>query len=424
MLTASDFTYLGASRMPLPPSGPGSYAYGAMTVRTKTDGTKTLLIDGPPNMTPAVSTNLFELSLGPFDPDPTTARRATLIKSWGDVWGATRQPIAPSTPAQTEGMLFDPATQTLFWTFGGYYDVDGVPRPVLGATQLYDDGHYVTAGPWSVADDAHTDVNRHRVRQYLVKIPDDFAAAYTGGRKLGLGAGLEPGNGAASWGPDLYAVAAPGMLDAPGSLPSTPCVGYTAQNRCTRPGNYIVPYNALCVNVPGKPDVPGCVDGPGNNIPPSSPQAGLWTSVDWVPCAASVITENVAGMVFLGAQARGAVWYGHWQIYDQTSGALAYTSDNPNTKGEQAQFRDPFVWLYDWNDMAKVALGVCQPWQIVPSSTFNLGTLSPMLKFGTMCQLHGAYFDPDTSRLYVSAWQAERYQQGTFLPIVYAFGIA
>jgi hypothetical protein len=83
---------------------------------------------------------------------------------------------------------------------------------------------------------------------------------------------------------------------------------------------------------------------------------------------------------------------------------VLYIYDPANSsKGTHAYPYVAFVWAYRAHDLARVAAGQAQPWELVPYATWSLP-----LPFGPTGnqQIAGAAYDPATQRIFISQYSA------------------
>ncbi len=384
VLTSSQFKLVGVQRLP---TTLDENPYGSLALRKLADGTIHFFVIG------RMGQSIFEVADGGFGTDFLTCPRATLVKNWGtSIYGSSRQPQSDAH-LESQGMFFDPAASTLFVTYANSYDVSPGNKPVLLAIQFNADGTTSASGPWQV------DVGQARVRNYLTALPDWFTA-YVGGRKLAAGAGLESGSANASWGPGLYAIDTP-PLGSPNPVPlaSMPLAFYPGTSpdadsfnrRYRRDSNYTPVHGTT-----GEPLTASTIQYP---LPTNG--GGYWTGSDYIRTACWIDTPTSSGMLFCGRLSYGSCWYGNPTLANGIKAACG------NAKGENASQYSPRWFLYDPVDLALVATGKQQSWQISPTEVFDPTTLLPGLKLGCHCLVNGACFDADTNNLYLCAPQVD-----------------
>jgi hypothetical protein len=188
------------------------------------------------------------------DPLPT----APILRHWGDIYqwrmaiGAsfeTRRPIFE----KPRGLWWDEEGGRLYWSYscGGADDgYCGVPESAtLGASELNSTtGTGTGIGAWRIGPATYKCVMRG-----CVPIPQWFAQAHTGGRRIATGFGgyfSMMATGGVSMGPSLWAIdppTAPHMS----AIDATPLVSYNPVNprpytrpmRCQRPPDYTAKYD-------------------------------------------------------------------------------------------------------------------------------------------------------------------------------------
>jgi hypothetical protein len=88
-----------------------------------------------------------------------------------------------------------------------------------------------------------------------------------------------------------------------------------------------------------------------------------------------------------------------------------------SSKGCHAYPYAAYVWAYDANDLAQVAAGAKQPWEVTPYAS---GTLTLPVDSGEN-RINGAAYDPDTGRLYLSQAAGDRVAAYSSLPLIHVF---
>jgi hypothetical protein len=90
----------------------------------------------------------------------------------------------------------------------------------------------------------------------------------------------------------------------------------------------------------------------------------------------------------------------------------------PNATGFQARW-----WIYDPVACRASITRAVQPWQVSPAEDFDpTATIAPF-KLGCNKVTAGAYFDAETRRLYVAAYQADDSIPGLAFPLIHVFEI-
>jgi len=239
---------------------------------------------------------------------------------------------------------------------------------------LNDTTHVATgAGAWSL-----TNRPEKYNRGGMVQIPQWFANSYTGGDTLGVGfGGYFSVISSASVGPALAAIAPPNPSANPigSSLSNIPLLGYPfgAPDRAHRDTGYTNYYDGGTY-----PTTPGQWN-PANGT-------GYWTWSDSIfDGGAWIDTPSMQGVLVIAKVGQGAVYY-------QSS--------------DRHALRGAFEWLvYDPADLAAVASGAKQQWQIQPKYEWTTPSLLGGDQNGFSgdgsINVGGVVFDPTTNRLYV-----------------------
>jgi hypothetical protein len=446
VLTPADFTYLGAAGLPLDTEGQTRFGYstGALSGRV-VDGAIHLFITGAQADT-GWNDPVYEVAwTGP-------GTRCALVTAWGDVTCGARVSAA-GNPTPLHGLLWDPVTAQLLWTYMDQYNVTGAPDPCLGASRLTPHGP-VAAGPWRLTDHAQ------RVGGYLVGLPDTLVDA-AGGVRFAAGAPIGSGNASAPWGAFLAAFALP-----PAGTPPDPADTW----HVTIPTTHLI-YSDLDHRQAREGDVDECgwthygeADSQGAEPQWNPTQNGTgctvngelcgashgpfttFTPLDAISAAAYVAGAHKHGVVLIGQLARtiaahaaeyGAygrchVWYGPCQTFGthklcahgQNDTRYGCTATGPGTTTMQSS-----VFIYDPDDLAQAAAGTRSPILLPPttdaadlSQVAHQGAPFPQLVAHGLCAFGGAWFEPASRTLFVSECHAE--WQGEWRPVVHAFQVA
>jgi hypothetical protein len=344
-------------------------------------------------------TNYPGISTGPI----ASAPQAQVVQNWGDIYTGQKWVgngggyNSLSSEVWTYGLYYDQSSGRLYWNYGDWYNIANPYNPSFGYSTLNDaTGVGTGVGAWSL-----TGRPEKFDRGGMLPIPQWFADRFTGGKTLGVGfGGTFAGVSTASLGPALAAINPPDpTVNADdSSLDNVPLIGYpyTAPARGERDPNYTSFYDGGTY-----PTTPGAWN-PSNGT-------GYWTWSDIIFGAGTWIdTPQLGGVLFIAKVGQGNVWYQNSDRHAQ-SGA--------------------FEWMvYDPKDLAAVASGAEQQWQIQPKYEWTTSTLplGPTDQSGWsgdgFSQVGGVTFDPTTDRLYVlvnGAWQG-----GTeWYPEVYVYQV-
>jgi hypothetical protein len=333
MLSASDFTYLGAYRVPADggiASQQAWYGKGLALRREASDGTNPVhLISTVKGDGGNVNNGVFEWR----DREPSTEfgtvvtsyPQAAVVKTYNDVFSSKKvQHLGTEVDAEfglgTDGrfgLYWDETDSRLYWLYGDTYNSHGADWCIGYSTLNYAANTGTGFGPWRFYDGA-SGQGFKSMCSGMVPVPAAYAASYLSGKRLAVGLGgygSLVASGDTSLGPSLTAVEPPAggatqHTDWPGA--QTPLVGYW-------------PYN----------DTPGAGRGRWSRFedmtsfsyPTDNWPVGKYQWADNVGGAVWIDNATKYGVLFFGAYCRDinqyvestvpAVHYGHyWSIYD------------------------------------------------------------------------------------------------------------
>jgi PKD repeat protein len=386
VLNQSDFTYLGSFMMPASANGwstAGSFgglAFHYVNGQLHFFSTNTVNSGGQ-----VYEVNFPGLGTGSSMPV------AQVMHNWGDIytgqkWIGNNGGTSDITASWTYGLYYDQAAGRLYWNYGNGYNATNPYNPSFGYSVLNDSTGVATGvGAWSLANRSEK-----MDRGGVTPIPQWFADRFTGGATLAVGFGgyFSIISSPDSMGPALAAVAPPNISANPdqSALANVPLLGYPwgtpGPGRAQRDPNYTSYYDGGTY-----PTTPG----------PWNPSGGVgyWTWNDIVFQGGTWIDmPNKQGVLFIAKVGQGAVYY---------------QNSDRHTQG------GAYEWLvYDPKDLAAVASGLLQQWQIQPKYEWTTPTLplNPQDVNGWsgdgVSQIGGVTFDPASGRLFVlenSAYQ-------------------
>jgi PKD repeat protein len=383
VMSQSNFTYLGSFRMPESANGwSTAYSMGGLTYRYVDGQLRFLTTSHVYSGGLVYETNYPGIGTGNSIP------LAQVMRNWGDVYtgqkwvGNDGGSSDLSSGVWTYGLNYDQALGRLYWSYGHWYNASNPYNPSLGYSTLNDATGVATGvGAWSLADRPEK-----FDRGGTLRIPQWFADRYTDGKSLGVGfGGYFSIIGSGSLGPTLAAVGDPDPDLNPNrsALANVPLVGYPigAPDRGHRDTDYNSFYDGGVY-----PTTPGQWN--------SSNGVGYWTWSDVIYGGATWIDlPGLGGVLYIARVGRGNVWY---------EGSTLHAD------------RGAFEWMvYDPKDLAKVATGALEQWQVQPkyewvTDTLPLGPLDQSGWSGDgTSQVGGVTFDPSTNRLFVlvnSVW--------------------
>ena len=377
VLTRSDFTFVGAFAVPQEAVGYSTaYASGGFALR-HAGGSLHFF----------ATTHVYSGGLVYEMNDPglskTNPPSARVVRPWGNIYKGhkclpkSQGGCGLSSGNWTEGMYYDQTLARLYWSYGYWYNVAQSNNAVLGYSTFGASG-VAGYGPWKTSN--ANGPPSQMVRGGTLRIPDWFAAAYTGGRTLGIGfGGYYSGVASASNGPALFATTDPSRTGSP--LPTTALLAYPGNHlawRDTRYKDEITHHN------------------PKNGH-------GFWTWADTVEGAGIWLDlPTKQGVLFFPTLGTGFI------CYKCVSGCGGIC-----TAGYEGSW-----YIYDPKDLARVAQGHKQSWQIEPVSYFRV-----KYPLGGK-RVTGVAFDSTTQMLYLYVYAAYNCSQSSgCYPLVYAYHV-
>ncbi len=364
VLSHSNFSYIGSFRMPTSANDwSTAYAMGGLTHRYVNGNLQFLTTSHVYSDGLVYETNYPGVST-------SGSPQAQVVREWGDVYDGHRWVGNTNGGLWTYGLYYDENLDRLYWNYGHWYNATNPYNPSFGYSVLDDSTGVATGiGAWSL-----TDRPEKFARGGTTRIPKWFADGFTGGKSLGVGfGGYFSIVSTASDGPALAAVSDPDITVSPdrSSLANVPLIGYphnptayTNPERVHRDTDYHTEYDGWQTK-----------DG-----------TGYWTWSDIIYGGGSWIDmADKQGVLFIAKVGQGRVWY-----------------ENSDRHAE----RGSFEWfVYDPNDLAAVATGAKQQWEIQPKYTW-IDSALPIPDVGGWKgdggnQVGGITFDATNNRLYV-----------------------
>jgi hypothetical protein len=421
VLGPSDFTYLGAMRVPA--EGVDMvFNYGSLTGR-KVGGQVRLLMLGSRNS----GDHLYEFGdAGSYHSDPNQAPRMTLARNWGDIYGSHRRSWSPDgtvrdfTVSRAMGSLyFNPETDLVYWTFVDTYNTTGQEDWCLGATRL-DSAGPIPYGPWRPAGEGKKGPWRC-IR--LAQHPQTGAML--------CGSGVMSGNHSSPWGPDLWAGPYPSASTPAGyGAPDIPLQKYVTYypmfSNIDREGRFTGPLKAFRRGDYVFEPIVGDATYPQID-PAKNGGVGSWSEADGLGGNVWIDLPDAHGVIFTGRFAAGHIWYrNEAQGNDKCTHGL---SSPVGITGGVSTAGYPIMIIYDPADLDAVRAGRKVDYTtdamhvINMEARFGVAT-APITEVGSANLLGGAYFDRETRKLYVSAPQADRTIAGLTNPLVHVFRVA
>lgn len=386
VLSYADFDYLGAFRLPEEACG-WTTAYGSSGIAIRRVGPDLRFFAAVHVYSGGL---VYEVGYPGIGTDPRTWPTAAIETEPCDVYGGRKHLGGTSEPfdgsSWTHGLFFDDASHRLYWSFGDVYNADASNDHFLGATVFSGGNPAHSLGPWTTSDPENA--HAQRVRGGVLRIPQWFADNYTGGRVLGIGFGgyysiIGPG----SMGPTLFAMAEPGEEERvdPVALLAHPVPLDQSDRWAVRPTNYSIAANLDWGRGPDS--------------------RGYWAPGDTVEGAA----------VWIDEPSRHGLLY----FAELNTGRIAYEFG-----GLQADGHRPYWYVYDPKDLAEVASGRREPWQVGPADVtpveYPATGESQDASTGAARRVAGAAYDRASHTLFVEVLNGFQ-GDGEQFPLIHAY---
>ena len=358
-IAPTDLAYLGAFRLPSSIADPDAgWAWGGTGAAYYASGDPGGAADGFPGSlygighdhtkyiaevsipTPVISAgkNVNDLNSATMLRDFTNIRSGigALDPLFVDVSQLSRADLA-ILPA-----LGDQASAKLYSCWGVHFQSDNSLTPSHSWCDLDLTNHQ---GAWWIA--ANNELTLYSVNDYLFEIPEAFASSYLNGRRLATGRYRDGGWG--GLGPNLFAVApwAAGNPPASGTiLPVTTLIRYPSNH----PDGYMF----------------GRTEKMNNYLHSDEWSGGAWLTAG-----------SKSAVIFVGTKGTGTAeaWYGYSNgvVYDEEHPPLPPEPAYPyNDRGWWAPSFEAQMIFYNLSDLAAVAQGTKQPYEIQPYATLCL----------------------------------------------------
>lgn len=380
LVTEDDFTYEGAFVAPDGEFGDSVFAYGGAASAFNPHGDPenddafagSLFLSGHPQQNPGIA----EIDIPkPAFHDGSSAGLpvAKVLQPFADITdGRAMTHIGSSDVGGIDDFRFGglevvdaPAGPRLHWTAWQYYNVGNNDVPSHGHSSL-DLANPDPQGPWFLDDHS-----MGKTAGYLFDVPSDAADEYFDGHKLISGFQDNASSNITSWGPPFVAYDAP--------TEAAPLTRLDALELA----NYSYPTHELA----------------------GHEETDLTPGADWVTNAG-----GAAAIITTGNQSLEPARYGIPQDGDCNDG-----------KGWLGAPYAPRVMFYNPADLARVAAGEIEPWQIEPYRSWD-----PSEYLIPTCDwlLTSVSFDEASRRLYVVQVKAD-YTQNRYspLPVIHVFSV-
>lgn len=237
----------------------------------------------------------------------------------------------------------------LFWSFYRYYAVQPpstIDDPTLGSSALDFTG---PRGLWRAGP-----FHQKRTSNYLAAIPEEWAESHVGGKRLAAGKGDGAGSAGVSHGPALFAV----------------------DHRANPPDGGALEAVKLLEYPPA-----------GDHFPGWSP-CDRWEGLAWVEAG------ERSAVVFAGRRGRGVADYGKpGEVTARQNRRTCGTA-----KGYHCDPYDPELVFYDPAELARVAAGELEPFDVLPYASLSL---APVFLETCLYDLGAMAYDPSSRRLFL-----------------------
>lgn len=378
-LLESDFTYVGSFKMPL--DVPESDAQWGMGLTHR-------WVNGELRFfSKAHHDTVYEVAAPTLTSNAGNGQTARLVKTWGNVTG-------DYSYGTTFGLYWDEPDQRLYWSNGNTYNTTSPFDPSIGYSTLNAaTGAVGRGGVWGLSGRSCK-----MALGGVLPVPDWFAAANCPGMRLAAGFGgyfSIVATGPASMGPALTAFNPAEMTSARnrGAVANRVLVGYpfngaayTTPDRCHRNPDYNTEFDGWKVR---------------NGVGYWSWSDYIWQGAVWID------TPTKSGVMFFPTLGQGRTWY-----------------ESSTLHAERASH-----WWFEYSpaDLAAVAAGTKQQWQIQPSQSWQMqypGISYPMGTWQDEPGQHvvGSTFDPATQTLFIAVRFALGVRSGSPI-IVYAYRV-
>lgn len=379
LIYSHEMEYLGGFRLPSDMSSSSAWPWGGggMTFRPGGDPSGpddgfpgSLFIEGKAEVVAEVTIPVPGSSP---DYNGDDLPRGEMLQDFADVTGGLREGAAGVDRLGDIAYVPPRAGQSakLYWTVYEYYNVSGDNYLSHGASDLnLSDPR--PSGVWRLGSESDEDFHAMKTSDYIFPIDEDWADANVGGKFLLSGRHRPNGAFGGAQGPALFAFA---PVD--GATPST---GGSLAATC------------LLMYPTGDDYFPGyCAD-------------DKWSGGAWLKAG------DRDAVLVVGSKGMGEERYG-----DGISG------DCSAAKGFHCDPYEPQFLFYSPDDLAAVARGDREPWQVLPYETYV-----PDDVFWPQCRMHPAScaYDPYSNLLYVLQYNGAAMNYGVMVPIVHVWRIS
>lgn len=418
LLQLSDLTYIGGFNWPHVSSGnsPFDFSMGNFTARREGG---TLVFYALGKRADGIEQPLYKFSYPGTGIPAANFPRATILDSYGTVWGSAR-PVADAEGAWTHGMGF--YDDNLYWTYSTVYEGTS-HNPALGVTELNPSGAgtHTTTGAW------RPNIHSGQFNNSITPVPEWFQSAYGAGPMLQIGsvrcqADVAPFGHSMQFftppapGATTDSVASPGQQ----SITVQHAVRSSVDVPHARVANYL-----RCGWVNSELAGPGSVPpsyycGIGNaNATAPTLASQEWAGgspalmMDWVDTGCWVDTgtkhgiltfgqwvDSIAGYDYPGSDTQAHNWYGPSSCCHGHSGLPMHQATGPG-----ASTVVDMAFIHDPADIAAVLASGADPYAVVPAEIAQITSIPShpgSAKRDQLYQFGGSYFDPVENLLFLS----------------------
>ncbi|GJM44130.1 MAG: hypothetical protein DHS20C21_09720 [Gemmatimonadota bacterium] len=262
-------------------------------------------------------------------------------------------------------------TDKLYWTIYEYYNANGDNFLSHGMSEL-DLSNPQPQGAWRLGSADDDDFHSMKTADYIFDAPEDWADENLGGRYLVSGRHRENGAFGGAQGPALYAFA-------------------PWQESTLTPGAEM---DAVCLL----------------RYPTGGGHFPNYCAADWWSGGAWLSAGNRSAVMIVGSKGVGEVYYGE-------GGGNRCSS----SKGFHCDPYEPQFLFYNPDELAAVARGELEPWQVLPYATIVPSEMWPKCRIRPV----GIAFDRDRGLIYVMQYNGARIpaETGTRVPLVHTWRI-
>ena len=390
-LLPTDLEYRGAFRLPQGTIGGSTWAYGGWALTYYPHGDPSGPDDGYPGSLFGVGHDYDNMVSEVSIPAPVISASkdagelpvARTLQPFSDLTEGLINLVPGDTSKKLGGLAYLPpqggqSAGKLHWTVFEYYNADASDNDSLGWSEL-DLANPQAAGLWHIGPSGDPEYHSTRTENYLFDIDAAWADAHAGSQYLVSGRSREAGAFGSSQGPALFSSAPWNNGNPPANgtdVDATALLYYPEIYNCWEDGSCYYPEYKACDDWDG----------------------GAWLTAD-----------AKSSVLIVGSKGLGDVYYGEGR-----------PEDCEDWKGYHCTPYEGQFLFYHPDDLAAVAAGEKQPWEVLPYAVFNPAQyLWPDCRY----RLGGAAFDREHGILYVIQKQVDDTSYGDAQPLVHVFKV-